>query len=71
MHVQLDNDNAIKMTKISQATNRSVGELVNAVLDAVDDVKYFEELKFKVKTDDDVAPKKRIFKHQRNWIQRF
>lgn len=72
MHVQLDPENAIKMQKVSNATNRSVGELVNAVLKAVDDVEYIEQIKVTTRrTPDEPVKQKRVFKHQRNWINRF
>lgn len=72
MHVQLEQDNAIKMQKIANATNRSVGELVNTFIRAVDNVKYFEEMKIEMKPDPSNQPnKKPKFIASRNWIQRF
>jgi len=71
MHIQLDKDNADKLLKISNATNRGVGELVNTFLRSIDNVKYFEEIKLEIKPSPDAPKKKVFFKSTRNWVNRF
>lgn len=72
MHVQLDPDNAEKYAKAAHNINRSVGEIVNNILRNIDDIKYVEQMEFTMKKElNTPSPKKRTFKHQRSWINRF
>lgn len=72
MHVQLNQKNADKMLRAAHATNRSVGELVNALLEKVEEIEYIEKMEFKMAPPaDEVKPKKRKYSFQNNWIHRF
>ena len=72
MHVQLDQDNAVKMQKIANATNRSVGELINTFIRSVDNVKYFEDLKIEMRqSTGEPENKKQKFTSSRSWVNRF
>jgi hypothetical protein len=73
MHVQLTPANATKLLAASTKMNRSVNDLANQIIEAVEEIELTEKIKItvKVKPDDPLPKSKRVIQRVGAWSTRF
>jgi hypothetical protein len=73
MHIQLSPENANKLLQASQKLNRSVGDLVNQIVESIEEIDMTEKMKITVKSkaEDPLPKSKRIIQRSGAWSTRF